>query len=245
MKYPQTRTQFPMGILKNCTFLFLIASTQAFTQVGINTTEPTAALDVNGDLRIRQLTESAGSHVLSINSEGNVSKFKAFLLHDADETVAVQSVSQSITGENTINDLDLGLSVSVTIPANTESKVIINYSVPMGTAVGHNPGKTYIGIKFTKDGIEKPQGSRKFTLVPVESDPSNNISSMGTITNTYVENFDVESVDRTIVYELKGYIEQHDPGGSTLTAYKFNMWSNGTDNYNWGKGSIGYQTYTK
>lgn len=245
MKYPQIRTQFPLGILKQCTFLFLIVSTQAFSQVGINTTEPMATLDVNGDLRIRQLEERSGSHVLSINAEGSVSKFKAFLLHDADEKVATQSVIQTIVGEETITDLDLGLSISVTIPANTESKVIINYSVPMGTAVGHDPGKTYIGIKFTKDGLEKPQGSRKFTLIPVEYDSTNNISSMGTITNTYIENFETHSADRTIVYEVKGYIEQHDPGGSTMNSYKFNMWSNGTDNYNWGKGAIVYQTYTK
>ncbi|GHC52370.1 hypothetical protein [Ulvibacter litoralis] len=245
MKYPQIKTGFPLGKLTVSTLLFLIISVQTFSQVGINTTEPMATLDVNGDLRIRQLDEESGSHVLSINSEGKVSKFKAFLLYDADETVATQSVSEFIVGQNTVDNLDLGLQISVTIPANTESKVIINYSVPMGTAVGQNPGKTYIGIKFTKDGTEQPQGSRKFTLIPVEYDSTNNISSMGTITNTYIENFTSHHEDRIIVYELKGYIEQHDPGGSDMKLYKFNMWSNGSDNYNWGKGSIAYQTYAK
>ena len=68
----------PNTILQIVALLFLIISVQTFSQVGINTTEPMATLDVNGDLRIRQLDEESGSHVLSINSEGKVSKFKAF-----------------------------------------------------------------------------------------------------------------------------------------------------------------------
>ena len=231
-------------IFKLLSLSLLLTSTNLYSQVGINTTTPEATLDVNGDLIIRQLEEGSGTHVMSIDAEGKVSKFRTFLLYDGDETVAIEPVEEFLSGSETINDLDLGLLAKVTIPPNTRAKVIINYSVPMGTNLGYNPEKTYIGIRFLKDGIEMAEGSRKFTLPPIELSSSNNISSMGTITNTYIENFEESGIERVIVYELRGYIEQHSESG-VGNLYKFNMWNAGNNNYNWGKGAISYQTYVR
>lgn len=224
--------------------LLISTSVPIFGQVGINTTNPTATLDVNGTIRIRQLEDAPGSHVLSINEEGKVSKFKTYLLYDGDEVVAHGPVQELLAGSETINDIDLGLKIAVFIPRDIDAKVIVNYSVPMGTSLENNPEKTYIGLTFLKDGIEMPQGSRKFTLPPLELQSGNNISSMGTITNTYIENFEASPYDREFIFEVKGYVEQHSNSQEQIS-YKFNMWNNGTNNYNWGKASISFQTYVK
>jgi len=240
--YPKFR---PRGRINNLLFLpFLFFNTLLFSQVGINTTNPTATLDVNGDLRIRQLDNGSGSHILGINEEGKVSKFKAYMLIDSDEIVAEDTVEEIAVGSEMINNIDLGLKIGVHIPKNTSAKVIVNYSVPMGTSLENNPESAYIGLTFLKDGIEIAQGSRKFTLPPLEYQTNFNISSMGTITNTYIENFEPAPNDRYITYQVMGYIEQHS-SANLQYAYKFNMWNSGQNNYNWGKASVSYQTYAQ
>ena len=244
MNYSKPKFRQARQLAKVVLALSLISTIQLYGQVGINTTNPTATLDVNGSLRIRQLDNASGSHVLSINNEGKVSKFKTYLLYDGDEVVATSPVDEVLTGSETINDIDLGLKIVVTIPKQTNAKVIVNYSVPMGTSLENNPEKTYIGLTFLKDAVEMPQGSRKFTLPPLQLQSGNNISSMGTITNTYIENFEPYPTERQIVYAVKGYVEQHTMSNAQY-AYKFNMWNNSNTNYNWGKASISYQTYVK
>lgn len=46
----------------------------AFAQVGINTTSPTKTLDVNGNMRIRQVNAVSGSSILTLDNNGNVYK---------------------------------------------------------------------------------------------------------------------------------------------------------------------------
>ncbi len=46
----------------------------AFAQVGINTALPTKTLDVNGNMRIRQVSTMSGSSVLTLDNNGNIYK---------------------------------------------------------------------------------------------------------------------------------------------------------------------------
>jgi len=57
-------------------FLFLVIFYQpALCQVGINTTEPTKTVDVNGEIRIRNLpVGESGDQILSSDPEGNIRK---------------------------------------------------------------------------------------------------------------------------------------------------------------------------
>ena len=63
-------------------FLFFITASSVFSQVGINTQSPTASLDINGDLRIRTITEElvpdvAKDSVLVISRDGTVKSMPA------------------------------------------------------------------------------------------------------------------------------------------------------------------------
>jgi len=224
--------------------LLLFSTHNVHSQVGINTSSPTAMLDVNGDMRVRAMSENFGSHLLTIDSQGYLTKAKAYMLYDANEVLATQPVNKTLQGSTTKNNINLGLQTTVTIPANRDVKVIVNYSIPMGTLTQSEPPSTYIGVRFLKGGNEEPQASRKLSL-PYFPDPdSENISSMATLTNTYIENFTPHTTDRTVTYDVKGYIEQHVQGNSSYD-YKFNMWSASGANYNWGKASMSYQVYIK
>jgi|GEM_PF-4657888 len=238
-------TQFPAcSIATPLFFILFFLTLPTHSQVGINTNSPTAMLDVNGDIRIRAMSEDFGSHVLTIDNAGYLAKARAFMLYSADEVLATRPVNSSLQGSATENNIDLGLQAAITIPANREVKVIINYSVPMGTLTNSAPPSTYIGIRFLKDGNEEQQASRKLSLTHYSSPDSEDISSMATLTNTYIENFSSGAVDRTITYDVKGYIEQHVQGSGTYN-YKFNMWSATGANYNWGKAAMTYQVYIK
>ena len=56
-------------------FFLTISTTLAFAQVGINTTDPTETLDVNGTVRIRETTESPeDTFLLTTNDNGVIKK---------------------------------------------------------------------------------------------------------------------------------------------------------------------------
>lgn len=55
----------------------MLCSNFAFSQVGINTTDPTATLDINGNIRIRTLSikkSPDASQITTVDDNGNVSK---------------------------------------------------------------------------------------------------------------------------------------------------------------------------
>jgi len=225
-------------------FCLTLSTPFVFAQVGINTSSPTAMLDVNGEMRIRTMTESFGNHILTADAQGMISKARSFLLYEANEIIAEDAVTRTITGSETESEINLQLEALVVVPANKEVKVIINYSVPMGTLPYSNPPNSYIGATFLKNGIEQPRGSRKFSILYNASGTLDQISNMGTITNTYIENFDAEAEERIIRYSIRGYIEQHASPGRDYD-YRFNMWKKNGENFNWGKASINYQVYVK
>jgi hypothetical protein len=222
--------------MKSLVILFLItlSTLKLNAQVGINTVSPTKDLDINGELRVRDLPlqNTANIFLVTTDSNGNIGKSKTPLLVEVSSQVATNNVDITLNGSQIINNINLGLSTSVTIPANKVAFIIITYSVPVG--VGGTP-TGYYGIRFLKDGIESESGSRKFSI-----GLDTNVVNMVTTTNIFTENFTSEPVDRTITYSLNGYIEQYDNGTHT---YRFNMYSSTSSNFNWGKATITKQVF--
>jgi hypothetical protein len=217
--------------------IILIYSSIVYSQVGIGTTNPTKELDINGELRIRNVpVTTTSTDLLTVDVDGNVAKLNVFFVSDVNSTIATTNVDFTSSGVNTINNIDLGLSTSVFIPRNTEAFVIISYSVPIGISSFTSP-EGYYGIRFLKDGVEAQQGSRKFTFIT-----STASANMVTVSNTYTENFSSVGFDRTIIYSINGYIEQDTNGSHT---YRFNMWQPTGPNFNWGRGSISKIVYVK
>lgn len=218
--------------------LFLLTTllpNNATAQVGIGTTVPTAKLDVDGDLRVRDLPTLTESEVLTTDTNGNIGKFKTFLISDAGGEVASSNTDNVLTGAQTINNINLSLATTVTIPANKEAIIIINYSVPVGLASFTQP-EGYYGIRFLKNGTELQQGSRKYSI------NNNSATRMVSVANVVIDKVAASGVDQTITYTLNGYLEQLDAGTHT---YRFNMWSGLGSNYNWGYGSISKIVYLK
>lgn len=59
------------------TLLLLILSIGLYSQVGINTNVPTATIDINGDLRIRVISQGVlTDSILSVDDSGFVHKTK-------------------------------------------------------------------------------------------------------------------------------------------------------------------------
>ncbi len=225
---------------KNLLFfaLLVIPTHVLLAQVGIGTTTPTKDLDVNGELRIRNLPAISNPSFLASDANGNVGVVSIYTLYDVVQDVATGPVDQPVVGISTINNVNLGLSVTTTIPANKEAVIFVNYSVPVGISTFTGP-VGYYGIRFLRNGIEEQSGSRKYTIYTESGGPS---VKMVTVSNVYVETLTPSAVDRTFTFALNGYIEQIVAGSHT---YRFNMWSNTGINFNWGFGTLSATVYVR
>lgn len=145
-------------------------------------------------------------------------------------------VDQLATGNGVIiNNLDLGLSVSVTVPANSTAKIVVDYNVPVGSTNTVSNELGYYGVRFLRNGVEAPAGSRKYTI-PEGDNGSQMVSTVG----KYSESFNNTSASPvTITYTLNGYVE------STNHLVRFNMWAASGQNFNWGVGSISATAFAK
>ena len=207
----------------------------AYSQVGIGTASPTKDLDINGELRIRNLPYLTDSEFLACDNLGNIGKYRPMLISDISSVIASSNIDILINTSTIINNINLGLSTTIFIPANKEAIIIIDYSVPIGVSSFTNP-IGYYGITFRKNGSEEVVGSRKFSF------NINGNANMVTVFNHYIENFTSSSIDRYITYSLNGYVETHNNSSNT---FRFNMWNPLGDNYNWGKATLSKIVYLR
>lgn len=165
-----------------------------------------------------------------------------FVLSQVVFAAASAPVDQAATGAGTIvvDNVNIGLSTTVTVPANSTAKILMTYNVPIGTypasaTNGNTNVDGYYGIRFLKNGVEAPEGSRKYS-VPFANSGSHMMSVTGNFTETLVNN---GSSPINIIYTLNGYVE------GTTTTMRFNMWAASGSNFNWGKGSLTGTVFTK
>ncbi len=216
-------------------FILILTTGFIFAQVGINTSSPTKDLDINGEIRIRNLPTQTSNILIGADAEGNIGTSAIYLPSDIKSTRATSNVDVVIppsSGITTIDNINLGLSTTVTIPENKEAFIIISYSVPIGISSFKNP-TGYYGIRFLRDGLELQEGSRKFSI----------IRNMASVNNTYTDHYLPSSFERVIVFSLNGYIERIESEEEDV--FRFNMWASSGDNFNWGKASITKQVYLK
>lgn len=215
--------------------VFLFIGNLCLSQVGIGTASPTKELDVNGQLRIRNLPYLIDSEFLACDNLGNIGKYRPMLISDISSVIASSNIDILINTSTIRNNINLGLSTTIFIPANKEAIIIIDYSVPIGISSFTTP-IGYYGITFLKNGSEEAAGSRKFSI------NTNENANMVTVFNHYVENYTSSSTDRYITYSLNGYVETHN---NSLNTFRFNMWNPLGDNYNWGKATLSKIVYLR
>lgn len=177
-----------------------------------------------------------GTSILPI-WEKLASQKSSFSLINSPNIVAVTNIDYPATAV-TVSDIDLGLSFIIEVPANSEAVITIDYNVPIGTNVlqSDNTGLTgYFGIRFLKNTVEQPQGSRKFSI-PYSGSASKMVSVSGKFIETVVNS---NATALQITYTLNGYLE------NTSRATRFNMWQPTGDNFNWGKASMSSSVFIK
>ncbi|MDR6459492.1 hypothetical protein J2786_002599 [Chryseobacterium vietnamense] len=162
-----------------------------------------------------------------------------FVLSQVVALAATAPVDQAAAGVgNIVDTVNLGLSATVVVPANSTAKILMTYTVPMGTFPLNNSNTVvngYFGIRFLKNGVEAPEGSRKYS-VPYSDSGSHMMSVSGSFSETVVNN---GSSPLNVVYTLNGYVE------GTVTGTRFNMYASSGDNFNWGKGSLSGTVFAK
>ncbi len=236
--------------MKRVFFILVITTQCAFAQVGINTTNPTKDLDINGELRIRNLPSMNNSlDVLTADVNGNTGKISNLkFLKEVYFDEATSNIDRTIytDGQSTVNNVNLGLSNTVVIPAYVKATIIVSYSIPVGLSGADDVVNGYYGIRFLKNGVEQQSGSRKYSIPDRYKRYyySTDTFSMVSAGTTYIEVIDnsANPNSQSVTFSLNGYIEQGHASTSTVE-YRFNMWSNSGNNYNWGKGYISSQLY--
>jgi len=153
----------------------LLCVSQGFSQVGINTTEPAATLDVNGTLRVRDfksINETQAVKIVGLDEDGN------FIEVDVDENVILKdnklrvvenryrSAATPIITGSTVHNYDL-----VILPGEpNDDKKIIRIMTSGGAL-------DFSGIKAGEDGqmIWLMASSNKIKLLDTNpgSDPEN------------------------------------------------------------------------
>jgi len=150
--------------------MMLCSYAKSFSQIGINTTAPTATLDVNGDLRIRQIDEEtnieiAADSVLIVGRDGVVKRISSQLIINSVFKSAVKGGfsgtggrSLSLTGTTVripydFEDFDLNDEFDVTTniftskqPGIFEIKAQVNSNNSLQTSLNH-------GICILKNGV--------------------------------------------------------------------------------------------
>ncbi|MBL1222852.1 hypothetical protein JET18_18495 [Chryseobacterium sp. L7] len=163
----------------------------------------------------------------------------AWKLDNVFDVTATAPVDQTVTATTAVNNINLGLSITITVPAFTQAKLVTTYSVPMGTTAIATSFGGYFGVRFLKNGTELPAGSRKYTVPAVSSSASSRMASVNATVGDTVTNNTASPVN--VTYALNGYVE---PTADTATI-RFNMWSTADPNFNWGRGYMSVQMFTK
>lgn len=131
----------------------LLFSIQLFSQVGIGTTEPTASLDVNGNLRIRAIQEEteekiATDSILVISRDGTVNRISSKKVYESNIKTAVRG---NFSGSGNIN-LTLGSNV-VKIPFNNVAFDINNeFDIATNTFTAKQDGIYQVYAQINSSG---------------------------------------------------------------------------------------------
>lgn len=212
--------------------------------MGVNQTIPANKLHVTAisdPLRLEGLQlGTADDDILAVDANGVVKK-AVTVLPQVYQVVATGpvDVSKATVGNGTYtnNNVDLGLSQTLTIPANRNALVSVSYSVPAASNgnVSNSGMSTYIGVRFLKNGTEEPIGSRK-TTIPLVNSTGSIPFAVQTISGQYVETVNTGGTPVTLTFAARGYIEQL--VNTTTLGYRFNMYAASGANFNWGKASM-------
>lgn len=169
-----------------------------------------------------------------------------YVLDNAYSTTATNSVQYNFpVSGSTVNNVDLGLGLTVTVPAMSTVQIVVTYSTPMGflKPTSSEIFGGYMGVRFLRNGVEAQGGSRKYSISQIFNQ-NNGSYVMTSVGATFVETVtNNTSTVGTVIYSLNGYIEKTQ--GTTAPTFIFNMFSATGSNFNWGRGTMSAQVFRK
>lgn len=198
---------------------------------GINTTNPTHTLDVNGDLRVRAIPDTGSgflNYILGADTDGVIRKttFAKYIVV-SENVVAPRPVDVVVAKNENVDrrNIDLGVSRTVTVPAGQRYVVAMYYNVSVGQLQdsttpanqytitidnGSSPvvlQTTYhgmVGAVLVRNGVAVPYASKKITMRPAFG---------GYVQPEIISNFYSETLDNSngttpmvVKYDLNGFV---------------------------------------
>ncbi|PUV24518.1 hypothetical protein [Sphingobacterium athyrii] len=134
----------------------------------------------------------------------------------------------------TVNGTDLtGFTKTINIPANTAAKIVLSYSIPVGT---YQTPSGYFGVTLMKNSVELPSGSRKVTVQPFATAAAAVVTSINAL---IADDIVASPSAQNITYSLKAYLE------GTNTPVRYGMENSTPANFNWGRGYWSMTVYYK
>ncbi|QQU04822.1 hypothetical protein [Myroides odoratus] len=126
----------------------------------------------------------------------------------------------------------IGFSKTIVVPANKEAKIVVSYSIPLGS-ISIQYG--YYGVSLRKNNRELEAGSRRGTT---GNSASTAAMVMTSISAAIADNITASPSDQRITYSLHSYLDG-------VRELKYGMYSATGENYNWGRGYWSIMVYLK
>lgn len=126
-----------------------------------------------------------------------------------------------------------GFSKTIVIPPNKEAKIVLSYSIPIGSESQYG----YYGITLLKNAKEFQAGSRKVTVGPRNAKAPTSLTTISAIVS---DNIAASNSEQKLTYSLQTFVQDIDKSVIYLMLF-------GADgyNYNWGKGYWSIVVYFK
>lgn len=229
--------------MNHLTHILLLLPFLTLAQVGIGTTAPTSTLHVAGDVRFEVIPEQFTDSILTTDGQGNVGYrgINSFPVQTTNYQRVKLQANAPVVFDVTdfyVGDVDINMTVTVSIPANFSGVLDIRTSIPLGMRTRPQVAEGYMAITLWKNGVQLPHDSRKIDLDKEQSYLTS--YRMGYI---YTSHWEIVNVTNptTHTYEVRGYIEYYSPTDPTAQ-FVFNMWdADPALNLNWGRGYIEYE----
>tara|TARA_R110000822_G_scaffold302649_2_gene426946 strand:+ start:7153 stop:7848 length:696 start_codon:yes stop_codon:yes gene_type:complete len=216
----------------------LLCNISLYAQVGINTTDPQAMLDIEGDLMIQEVnynvngdkflvwdditglvswndvTPSPGGSAWLSSGEWNWNSYGS----SVDFTTSTDGVEDA-------EDLVINAQVTTYVPNNRQAYLQIMWSIPISVASAETDA--FVGTRLFIDGVEVTGNYASSSIFRVKG--------ASTVTSTGIYNYippsNTSGSSIPILIEIRGYYHQLSSGSSGDTyKFKYHQYSKGTLN---------------
>lgn len=236
--------------------IIIFSSQLLFSQIGVNNLdiESSVNLDVKGSVRLRSLeiSDNQGSFLVA-DDKGNLAKMQPVVNQYQNTDMHFATMSRYVITSGSSSQLDLGLSVSVLLKANTSATVFIDYSVPViqknsryentfPNSVGTNLYKHSTDVNVNDNQLSQADCTFMPTLRYAYKESGLEIYTNASVLTGTAIDIITNPYSYDITYTVKGFISS---GGSYTNTYFGGISSYLPSNSDYGRGILIANIYTQ